>query len=121
SRTRVAAARLRRIGVVLLVPGEELLQVAAELLGAFRGARVLRREVEGERRQRIEHAEIAHLPTVDGLHAEDADDDLRGHAVLLLGPLQGAAVLLPEAHAGGDARPVDEAAAVDGPVLGLSW
>ncbi len=75
------------------------------------------REVEGQRGQRIDHAEVAHVAAVDGLDADDADDDLGRHAVLGFGAGQRVGVGAPEAHAGRDADRVDEAAAVDAPVL----
>jgi hypothetical protein len=79
---------------------------------------VLGRKVEGERGQRVDDAEVAHVLAVDRLHADDADDDLRRHAELGLRLRQRAAVALPEAHAGADAQRLDEAAAVRAPVLG---
>ena len=42
--------------------------------------------------ERVHHTEVAHLLAVDGLYPDDADDDLGGHTVFLLGAGQGVAV-----------------------------
>jgi len=101
-----------------LLQCQEVLQLTAEISGALGGARVGLREIQRQRRQRVEHPEGPHLLSVDGLHPDDADDHVRRHAELLLGPLQRGPVVLPELHAGADADGIDEAAAIGRPVLG---
>src|SRR5256885_17171757 len=61
---------------------------------------------------------VAHLLAVDGLHADDADDDFGRHAVLLFGTRQRGGIVLPETGSGAYAHGLDKAAAVDAPVLG---
>ncbi len=67
-------------GIHPLVAGhhQEGFQLAGEELGP---ARV----VERQGRQRIQDAGLAHHPAPAGLHAYDADDDLRRHPIDLLG------------------------------------
>ena len=113
----VAATCVERIGAGAVVQVQELLQLALEVGAALGCTRVAGGEVEGQGGQCIHHPEAAHLLAVDRLHPDDAHDDLGGHAVFLLGPLQCGAVVLPEAHAGADTHRVDEAAAVHAPVL----
>ena len=118
---RVAAAHLERIDVGAVGQAQPLLQLAAEEFGALFGARVSCREVKRQGGERVHHAEVAHLLAVDGLYPDDADDDLGGHTVFLLGAGQGVAVFLPKPHACADADGVDEAAAVHAPVLGRAF
>jgi hypothetical protein len=115
---RVAAARLEGVDVAAVGQAQKLLQLAAKERGALGRARVGGGEVKGQRGQRIHHPEGAHLLAVEGLHADDAHDDVGGHAVLALGALQRGLVLLPKAQARADAHRFDEAAAVRAPVLG---
>jgi hypothetical protein len=75
------------------------------------------REVEGQGGQRVHHAKAAGVATIDGFHADDADDDFSRYAVFFLGAIQCLLVFQPEAPAGLNAHRVDEAAAVDAPVL----
>jgi hypothetical protein len=97
--------------------GQELLQLALEEGAPLGRARVGVGEVEAQRGQRVDHAVAAHVLAVEGLHADDADDDLGRHAVLRFSPRQGPGVVLPEAQAGAYAHGLDEARAVGGPVL----
>ena len=80
-------------------------------------ARVRFGEVEGQRGQRVHHAEVAHVLAVEGFHAQDADDDLGRHAVFTFGACQRVGMLLPEAHPGADAYRFDEAGTVGLPVF----
>ena len=116
--TRVAAAQRERVRARTVREAQELLQLAAEVLGACLRAGVGCGEVEAQRGQGVDHAEVAHLLAVDGLHADDADDDFGRHAVLLFSTRQRGGIGLPEAGSGADANGLDEAAAVDAPVLG---
>ena len=75
------------------------------------------RKVQCQRGQSIHHAKVAHVAAVNGFHADDADNDLCGHAELLLGTRERLVVGLPELHAGAYAHGVDKAAAVYRPVL----
>ena len=72
-RAGVAAAPGERIDALALAEHEPVLELVAE-----EGAAVLApaREVERQRRQRVDDAEVAHLPAEDRLDADDADDDL---------------------------------------------
>ena len=115
---RVAAAQRERVRSGAVREAQELLQLAAEVLGACLRAGVGCGEVEAQRGQGVDHAEIAHLLAVDGLHADDADDDFGRHAVLLFGTRQRGGIGLPEACSGAYAHGLDKAAAVDAPVLG---
>jgi len=76
------------------------------------------RKIKGQGGQRVHYPEVAHLLTVDGFHADDAHDGLRGHAKFAFGTRQRVGVVLPKAQARADAHRVDEAAAVHPPVLG---
>jgi len=117
----VAAARLVRVDAGTVHQAQELLQLALEEGAPLGGARVGVGEVEGQGGQRVDDTVAAHVPAVQGLHADDADDDLGRHAVLRLGARQGLGVVLPEAQAGADAHRLDKARAVGGPVLGAAF
>ena len=75
------------------------------------------RKIEGQGGQSIHHTEVAHVAAIDGLHPDDADDDLCRYAELCFGALQGGSILAPKFHASLNANRVDEAAAVDAPIL----
>ena len=116
----VAAQRRQGVGAGAVRQRQELLQFAGEERLAGGSPRVGCGEIEGQRGQRVQHAVAAQLLAVQGFHADDADDDLCRHAVLPFGALQRRAVGLPERDAGADADRVDEAAAIQAPVLGGS-
>ncbi|MNP11516.1 hypothetical protein D3C76_1037080 [compost metagenome] len=97
----VGAGQAERVDLLLAGQQEELLELLAEEIGA-------RRIVETEGGQRVHHPEVAGIAAEEGLHADDRDDVLRRHAVFLLGAGQGVGVLVPEAHATGDAPVADE-------------
>ncbi len=104
-----------RVALFAPAPQQQLFELFAKegrAVGAPGG------EVEAQRGQRIERAKAAHRAAVEGLDADDADDDLRWHAPALLGLLEPALIGAPEGHAGGDALALDKACAVGGPVLG---
>src|SRR5439155_17722613 len=101
------AALLERVEALAAAHHEEALELVAEERRAVLAAAG---EVEGQRRERVDGAEAAHLLAVHGLDADDADDDLRRHAVDLFGKRQPLLVRAPEGHAGADARRLDEAA-----------
>ena len=88
----IGTAQGQRVGAFLARLEEELLQFAAE---EFRAARV----GEGQGGQRIDDPCLAHHTPPAGFHADDADDDLRRHAVDARCPLQVGFVLVPEQHA----------------------
>src|SRR5258706_5220866 len=96
-RAGIAAAPDERIDAFLIREDEQALQLVAKEPAAVAAAA---REVEGERRQRIERAKGPRLLAVEGLDAHDADDDLRRHAVLRFRALQPFLVRIPEPDAG---------------------
>jgi hypothetical protein len=75
-------------------------------------------EVQAQRGQGIEHAEVAGHAAVEGLHADDAHHHAGGHAVAGFGFVQPALVGGPEGGAGLHPCRLDEAGPVGGPVLG---
>ena len=113
-RAGVAAAPGERIDALALAQHEPVLELVAEEVAAVLAPA---REVERQRRQRVDDAKVAHLPAEDRLDADDADDDLGRNAVDLLGLRQPALVAAPEGDAGADPHRLDEAGAVRGPVL----
>ena len=110
----VAAGPGERLDAFALAEHEPALELVLEEVAAVAAAG---RKVEGERRQRIDDAKVAHLAAIDRLDADDADDDLRRHAVQLLGGREPRLVGLPELRPGLDADRLDEAGAIGGPVL----
>ena len=110
----IAAAPGERVDPFAVAQHEPVLQLVAEELAAVLAPG---RKVEGKGGERVDDPEVAHLPPVDGLDADDPDDDLRRHAVDLLGLRQPLLVGAPEGDAGADADRLDEAGAVGGPVL----
>ncbi|MNH23521.1 hypothetical protein D3C79_834190 [compost metagenome] len=76
----------------LLLPGKQ------HQLGELLGEELLARGVvEPQGVEAVEHGMATHLATVEGLYADDGDDEGSGHPVVLLGPGQGGGVALPEA------------------------
>ena len=59
--------------------------------------------VERQRVQRVQHPVTAGVAAVERLHADDRDDDLLGHAILLRRPADRFVVLAPEAQPLADA------------------
>ena len=111
---RIRAQDRERVRARVAAPEQEVLQLIAEHRAAvFAVGRV--GVVESQRGQRVNHAEVAHVPAVDGLHAKDAHDHIGRHAEFVLGAAQCVAVLLPEPHACADADRLNEAAAIGRP------
>ncbi len=115
---RVAAAQGEGVGANTVGQRQELLQFAPEEGLPLRGAWVRGRKIEGQRGERVHHAEAAHVLAVERFHAQDADDDRGRHAVFALGARECVGMLVPEANARADAHGLHEARAVGGPVLG---
>ena len=78
SRPRRSPGR-SRIELLLARQQQELLELGAEISRA-------RRVVEGERRERVEHAVLAGDAAVERLDADDADDHVRRDAGVLVRP-----------------------------------
>ncbi|MCY1547028.1 hypothetical protein D9M68_830610 [compost metagenome] len=108
----VGAFQAERVDLFLARQHEELAQLLAE-------ERRTRRIVEGQRRQRIDYAVAAGVAAIEGLHADDRDDHLGRHAVLLFGTFQRLFVLTPEIHTAGDTRVGDKDRPVVFPWLDL--
>ena len=76
----------------LLLPGKQ------HQLGELLGEELLTGGVvEPQGVEAVEHRMAAHLAAIEGLYADDGDDEGSGHPVVLLGPGQGGGVALPEA------------------------
>ncbi|CUI47904.1 Uncharacterised protein [Achromobacter sp. 2789STDY5608621] len=92
---------------------QEVGQLAAEHGGALGLGRV--RIVEGQRGQRVQHAEIAHVAAIQRFNADDRGDDRGRDAEALRGLVELVAMLVVELHAPADALGLDEARAVGQP------
>src|SRR5690606_22748280 len=94
-------------GIDLLLAGQyqEGFELTAEEIGP-------RRIVEAQGGQGVYHPMTALAGPVEGLHADDSQDDLRLDAIDFLGAGQRFGVLIPERHALGDAPVGDEYLAV---------
>ena len=90
-------------GVGLLLTGQQ-----EKLLELLTEERRPRRVIKTQGRQGIDHPIVAGIAAVEGLHANDRDDHLGGHAIFLLGARQCLGVLLPEHHAAGNSRVGDK-------------
>ena len=108
------AAHLLRVEPPLLAQQQELLELVAE---ERRAVAPTAGKVEGEGGERIDDAEVAHLPSVDRLHADDPDDDLGWHAIAPLRFGEPLLVLVPELASGAQPHRLHEAVAVRIPVL----
>ena len=97
-----------RVAPLVARQQQQGLEFAAEQLGA-------RRMVEGQVGQGIEGMEAPGVAAVEGLDAEDGDDDRGRHAAGRLGVRQRRGVALPEVEAAGDASRLDEAVAIGPP------
>ncbi|CFO51154.1 Uncharacterised protein [Bordetella pertussis] len=110
-----AGVRAARLGVQLVLQrqGDEVAELAAEHVGALGlgGIEV----VECQRRQGVDHAEVAHVAAIQGFHADDGGDDRGRHAVALGGAVEQVLVGVPEFHAPGDALGFDETPAIGQP------
>ena len=78
---------------------------------------MLHGKVEGQRAQGINDPKTSHFSAIEGLDPDHAHDDLSRHAIDRLRALQDALVFFPKTQTGLDSNLVDEAAAVDPPVL----
>ena len=120
-RAGVRALHRHRIQAVLARQDQELAQLLAEEGAAVaRAGRQRRGVVEAQRRQRVQHAEAAHDPAVEGLHADHRRDHFRRHAIGRLRARERRLVRRPEGQPGLQPLRLDEALTVGAPVLRLS-
>src|SRR6266480_4036284 len=100
-RPRVRSLDAQGIDSRLPAEHQVVLQLTAEELRAFR-------VIERERGEGIDHPVGPDIAAVSGLHADDAYDDLLGHAEFARGARKGLGVAVPELHPRFDALGVDE-------------
>ena len=107
---RAGVGAEHRLGVEAFLAREqqELLELGAEVARA-------RRVVEGERRERVHHAELAGDAAKEGFAADDADDDVRRDAARFRDAVDVLAIEVPERDAGVDALGGEEVLAVGVP------
>ena len=118
--TGVAAQQRLRVHAAALGEAQELLQLRLEEGASFLCARVLAREIEGERGERVDDAKVAGVLPVERFNPDHAHDQAGGHAKLGLRPLQPCAVFQPELAAGLNPHGLDEPGTVGRPVLGCA-
>ena len=97
---------------------QKMTQLRFEKCLPFCGSWVTGWKIQGQGGQGIQHTVVAHVLTVEGLDADDANNHFGRDAVGLLSTREGALVGLPKLCAGLDAAWLDEALAVSAPVFG---
>ena len=112
-----AAAQAHGVGLGAVGQAQILLQLALEKLAALLCTRMRIREIKRQRGQCVDHSKVTGLLSKNGLHANDANDDFRRHAVFILRPGQCRPVGSPELYALLDAVAVDVAGSVNAPVF----